>query len=50
MDNLNKTFQSGQILTADEMNQITGKIDEIIDNTTVTINGEPIISNSGGVI
>lgn len=33
MDNLNKTFQSGQILTADEMNQITSKIDEVIDFT-----------------
>lgn len=33
MDKLNKTFQSGQILTADEMNQITGKIDDVIDFT-----------------
>lgn len=30
MDKLNKTFQSEQILTADEMNQITSKIDEVI--------------------
>lgn len=37
MDKLNKTFKAEQILTADEMNQITSKIDEVIDNTTTTI-------------
>lgn len=33
MDKLNKTFQSGQVLTAQEMNQITSKVDEIVDET-----------------
>ena len=50
MDKLNKTFKAEQILTADEMNQITSKIDEVIDNTTTTINGEPIISNGGNIV
>lgn len=35
MDKLNKTFESQQVLTAQEMNQITTKIDEIIDNTEI---------------
>lgn len=50
MNKLNKTFKAEQVLTADEMNQITSKIDEIIDNTTTTINGEPIISNGGNIV
>lgn len=33
MDKLNKTFKAEQILTADEMNQITSKIDDVIDFT-----------------
>lgn len=50
MDKLNKTFQSEQVLTADEMNQITGKIDEIIDNSSVkTINGEEV-SGTGNIV
>ena len=30
INKLNKTFTSEQVLTAEEMNQITGKIDEVI--------------------
>lgn len=32
IDKLNKTFVSKQVLEADELNLITGKVDEIIDN------------------
>lgn len=32
INKLDKTFVVEQILTADEMNQITDKIDEVIDN------------------
>lgn len=39
MDKLNKTFKAEQISTADEMNQITSKIDDVIDFT-----------NGGGVL
>lgn len=34
MNKLNKTFEINQILTAEELNAITGKVDEIIDGTS----------------
>lgn len=42
INKLNKTFVSEQVLEASEMNQITGKIDEIITevNEQETILGE----------
>lgn len=35
IDKLNKTFVSEQVLKAEELNLITGKVDEIIDNIPV---------------
>lgn len=47
MDKLNKTFQSGQVLTAQEMNQITSKVDEIVDETNnITSNIDSSIQNA----
>ena len=33
IDKLNKTFLAEQVLTANEMNQLTAKIDELVEGT-----------------
>lgn len=33
IDKLNKTFVAEQVLTAKEMNQLTAKIDELVEGT-----------------
>lgn len=44
IEKLNKTFQREQVLASDEMNSITGKIDEIITsvNSQGVILGESV--------
>lgn len=34
IDKLNKVFVDGNVLSANELNQVTAKVDEIIDNVT----------------
>lgn len=36
IDKLNKTFVAEQVLTANEMNQLTAKIDELVEGTNKT--------------
>lgn len=41
INKLNKTFVSEQVLTAQEMNQLSGKIDELIDGVNTNANNIP---------
>lgn len=41
---LNKTFESQQVLTAQEMNQITNKIDELVDGVNSNASSIPDVS------
>lgn len=44
VNKLNKTFISNQILTAQEMNQITSKIDKLVDGVNTNASNIPDIS------
>lgn len=44
VDKLNKTFVSEQVLTANEMNQLTQKIDELVDSVNTNASNIPDVS------
>ena len=46
INKLNKTFASKQILTAEEMNQITSKIDKVIDGVNSSVEEAPKDGNN----
>lgn len=45
IDKLNKTFVAEQVLTANEMNQLTAKIDELVEGTNKATNDIGSIAN-----
>lgn len=48
INKLNKTFQSKQVLTAAEMNQLSSKIDETVDACNNFQQSAPSLPQEGG--
>lgn len=44
INKLNKTFVSEQVLTANEMNQLSNKIDELVEGVNTNSNNIPDVS------